>query len=490
MKGRILFIVSGLVFGFMLYWKLKLGLTRYFDADEFAYLHWAHNVFSGRLPYRDFLLYVPPGFLYFLAPLFWLFDGVNVLLAARVMAWVVFVGVCVVLGSILVILRSSRSANRAWDDWGVFFLPGIILSFLPLPSDKLLEVRPDNLAMLVALIGMACQIRLLEQPRENQPRSDRGKNLASMAGILYGVSLLVLPKVVPQVAVASCIVVLLGLGDTDKRNVVWKFFFGLFAPLAIFGIWALSLGDFSAVWYSLTKLPFEVNRLGELYPMQKDLFFYPNEIYYGVSGWSTGLLANHLIWMVGLFYGIHRLLSRDFLIAGSMMAYIVTFIYGYQLRHAQYLIPIAVFVALFAANGLMDFRSNLNKLLRILRFPQIQRNTIQTLLFVIIAWTTIQVFRTVNQPKMAWTNQKDFQTLERVRAAVPDDAFVFDLTGATIFYKDPYYVSAVPYGEWKEYLTRPLPDLRLPRGTYIYRDTLKRVDLVVPFDPKMYHYLQ
>lgn len=449
MKRYVLPIVTGIILGFMLFWKLNLGLTRYFDADEFAYLHWAHNVFTGRLPYRDFLLYVPPGFLWILSSLYFFFQGTAILTAGRVFAWVVYAGICVVLGVILVELRGnrgSRGIRRMRENLWLLFLPGVVLSFLPIPSDKFLEIRPDNLAMLMALIGVIGEIRAIREKK---------KNWFFWSGVMYGVSLLILPKTLPQVAVA----VLVGRS--------WPLVAGIGLPLALFALWLLPLGDIA--WYSLTKLPFEVNRLGELYPMGRDLFFYPNEIYYGAKGWSTGLLANHAVWFVGLFVGIHWLLSREFLIAGSMFAYILAFMYGYELRHAQYLIPIACFVALYAADG-------------------VRRLGVLGVLGVLGAMTP--VFLAVNTPKMAWTNEQDYLRLERVLAAVPKDATVFDLVGATIFYNDPYYVSAVPFDQWQRYLSRPLPTLLLPKGTYIYRDKLGRVDRVVPYDSKVYHYLQ
>lgn len=478
MKRYVLPIVTGIILGFMLFWKLNLGLTRYFDADEFAYLHWAHNVFTGRLPYRDFLLYVPPGFLWVLSPLFLFFQGTAILTAGRVFAWVVYVGICVALGVILVELRGnrgSRGIGRIRENLWLLFLPGVVLSFLPLPADKFLEIRPDNLAMLMALIGLIGEIRAIREKK---------KNWFFWAGVLYGVSLLILPKTLPQVAVA----VLVGRS--------WPLVAGIGLPLILFALWALPLGDM--VWYSLTKLPFEVNRLGELYPMGRDLFFYPNEIYYGAKGWSTGLLANHAVWLVGLFVGIHWLLSREFLIAGSMFAYILAFMYGYELRHAQYLIPIAVFVALFTADGIRKIGvigPATAKLCGVKALGVIGPVTaslygVKVLGGLVLLWGMLQVFVAVNQPKMAWTNEQDYLRLERVLATVPKDATVFDLVGATIFYNDPYYVSAVPFDQWQRYLSRPLPTLLLPKGTYIYRDKLGRMDRVVPYDPKVYHYLQ
>ena len=490
MRRNLVAIVTGIVFVFFLWWKLNLGVTRYFDADEFAYLHWAHNVFAGKLPYRDFLLYVPPGFLYLLAPLFGLFSGTAVLIAGRVLAWMIFVGICIALGMILVELRGARGpggvrlhfAKATWgngENLWLLLLPGLILSFLPMPADKFLEIRPDNLAILLAILGMVIQIKALGQPKENQPRSNRGQGLAlklwGWAGVLYGVSLLVLPKTLPQIAFAATIAFF------AKGR--WRFFSGLMTPLVLFGLWAVTSGYFPVVWYSLTKLPFEVNRIAHVFPMQPDLFFYPNATYYGQAGWSMGLLVNHGIWLFGLMVGVVRLMTpwlgqkkRELLVAGSMMAYVVTFMYGYPLRHAQYLIPIAVFVAFYAADGVALVVDRVPKVPTSLT---VLTNTAVTLSICGVVWFLVTIFLSVNRPKVAWTNSEDLATLKRVRATIPSDAYVFDLTGATIFYRDPYYVSAVAYGHGGHESFQQLPSLsealEQTDTRYVYQGKLERV---------------
>jgi hypothetical protein len=40
-----------------------------------------------------------------------------------------------------------------------------------------------------------------------------------------------------------------------------------------------------------------------------------------------------------------------------------------------------------------------------------------------------------------------------------EDEYVFDLTGASLFYKDPYYICCLPYGGYTEVIKFQLPDL-------------------------------
>ena len=444
MKARFFLIVTGLVFLYLLWAKLELGLLRYFDADEFAYLHWAHNVASGKVPYKDFLLYVPPGFLYVLSLLFSFFQGTAILTAGRVFAWTIFVGIGIALGMILVLLRGDGGNKGYWGHWGKFFLPGIVLSFLPLPADKFLEIRPDNLALLVGLIGLVCHMR--KKPL--------------WAGVAYGTSLLILPKALPQVivgvVVSPSLLLVAGIG----------------LPLLLFGVWVSIFSDFGSIWYALTKLPVEINRIAEIFPILRWQFFYHNATYYGLPGVNIALVANHVVWLVGLTGGVVRLVTpwlgakkNELLVAGSFFAYILAFMYVYPMRHAQYLIPIAAFVALYAADVLRSV--GLIGLVGVLG----------AMMYVSVAVTTL---------KLAWTNRDDYKTLEAVLATIPKGTYVFDLTVATIYYQDPYYVSAVPFGQWEPYLSRPLPNLgealTATNTRYIYQGRLERVQTLTQAD--------
>jgi hypothetical protein len=255
------------------------------------------------------------------------------------------------------------------------------------------------------------------------------------------------------------------------------------------GIFALWIGVISGSWdvvmtavYSLTKLPFEVNRIGEVFGMAPDLFFYPNATYYGQPGWSAGLSANHVIWFIGLMTGCLRLVTpflsggrkgvfAELLIAGSLLAQVSVFIYGYPLRHAQYLIPVAVFVSFYAADALFIAR---NMLSRVRGGAAIGA---AGLLVLIYGMWSITV--SVATPKFALTNREDIGILERAMRTIPKNAYVLDLVGSTLYFKDPYYVCCVPFGQWEPYLSRELPDLAsalVTTGTqYVYQGRLERV---------------
>lgn len=466
----------GKVLGFfctavLLWYTLQLGLVRYFDADELAYLHWAHNVFTGSRPYYDFYFYVPSGFLYVLAPLFVFTHGASILTIARVFAFFVQIGIVLTL---IILYKQWRGGS--W--FGL--LAAILFLFLPLPKDKFLEVRPDNLAMLLSLIGLLYQVKAIE--------AEHNKKWWAISGFFYALSLIILPKTLPQIVVAG-VVALVWWGDQWQKK--WadirSFIFGGVIPIGLFFVFQLltahGVSEIGLMWYSLTKLPFEVNRIAEQFPMQPDLFFYPNGTYYGGNGMSSGLLVNHLIWIVGLLFGVCRLCTpfiprgrkgvyAEVLLAGTFFLYVTAFIFWYPLRHAQYLIPIAVFVVLYGA----DFAEII--------WNSVKQNTFYRRVIFGLSCVALlvgfSIFRDSVSQKLLWTNSEDRRVIVGSQSLIPKDAYVFDLIGATIYFKDPYYVSALPYGQHEPYLSFTLPSLpdalEKTKTQYAYEGQLSRIN--------------
>lgn len=444
---------------YLLFWRWQVSQFRFFDVDEFTHFHWASNMAKGEKPYIDFFTFFTPGFHWLLMPLFWIFPGSpDVFLAGRMLMYGIFLLNLILLGVVFGQLRG----------WKWSLLPVVLLTYLPMPYDKLLEVRPDNLSLAFGMLGVIFQIR--------GHLGYRGKiHPWFWSGLFYALTLLVLVKMAPFVAVGFAVMAL----DPQTFRMIREIGSGkvigsliktplmavagglvLFVP---FVLWLLTLGDFSVVWYSLTKLAFESNRFSKFMVMEPHLFFFPNGSFYGAPYINRPLLINHAIWSFGIIVGIVRLLTPfitadgdkrkvlpELLLSGIFVLLSLIYVAFYPLKHSQYLIPIALFVAFYAADGISYYFQWLKGKLGELPV------WISLILIGFFLWISTPEF---NDIKRYWINAPQQEQLLQLSAIIPQDAKVFDLEGRMIFWKDAYYICCLPYGLYIDYLSRRPPPL-------------------------------
>jgi len=451
----------------LLWWRWQVALSRFFDVDEFSYLHWTANLVKGDKPYTDFFLIFTPGFLWAFAPIvkaYWMSAGVFV--ASRVAAFFIFLGI---LGCLGVLFGKTRG-------WKWALLPMIILAFLPMPYDKFLEVRPDNLATLLALIGVIGEIWAIREGKRSR---------WFVSGVFYSLSLLVFIKTLPFVVV--------GVGIAWFMNHKKEFFVGLGVPFMLFFFWLLMSQNLGVAWYSFAKLPFETTLISKTDIMEPHLFFFPNASFYGPpaggGGLTSGLLANHALWIMGILMGVFRLFTPyltgevassathrrggkkmlvEVLLAGTFIVLVYGYVQFFPLKHSQYLIPIAIFVAFYAADALRIF------------FDRIKWALLVFGLFIII------VNAQVNAPKLSMNNAVQIAQMEKLLAIVPRDARVLDLEGRMLFWPDAYYICCVSFGSFTQFMSRKPPalseELEKDKVPYIFQGDSNRLPYLSPPD--------
>lgn len=436
MVKKLPLVILGILLVYIMYWRWQVSQTRFFDVDEFSYLHWAANLAHGQRPYTDFFMFFTPGFLWFFAPLFVLFShSASVFIAARVVSFGIFSGILVLLWFLF-----AKTRNRTWA-----LLPVVLLAFLPMPFDKFLETRPDNLSTLLAIAGLVLEVYAL---------SHKNNKFWFWSGFCYMASLVVFAKTLPFVAVG----VLIALINTRKRitGELVVFIKGLCVPLGVFLLWVLTLGDIPKAWYSLTKLPFEANTFGKFTIMEPHLFFFPNGSFYGGSATVTiGLILNHAIWFIGIVTGVVRLFTPfiggkgerknvliEVLISGVFLLSVIGYVQFFPLKHSQYLIPIAIFIAYYCADFLAVVFERMDSFVLIA--------------FILIgSWVFASATISVNQVKLSWSNVAQLTQARLLISSIPTSAQVLDLEGRMVFWKDAYYICCVPFGSFTQYLTQP-----------------------------------
>jgi len=460
---RVVSVVLIFLLGYLLWWRWQVAQTRFFDVDEFSYLHWAANIAQGQKPYIDFFLIFTPGFLWVFAPLiklFWMNAGVFV--AARGMAFIIFLALL-----FLISILFGKTRNRKW-----MALPAVILAFLPMPYDKFLEVRPDNLATLFAFGALFTQIHAL---------IDRKPMAWFVSGFLYTVSVTIFIKMLPFPAIGIAVAALAWVWKQADAKDMRFFVGGLGIPGLLLLSWMASLGDLGLALYSVFRLPFETNKVGLVEIMEPHLFFFPNASFYGGWGITLGLITNHALWVIGLIAGVYRFFTpyvtadgnkrrvlAELLIAGAFLASVYGYVQFFPLKHSQYLIPIALFIAYYAADWLGMF------------FDRVATRTMWGSLcaLLVVSFILAQATINVNRIKLTASNAPQVAQLSRLITTVPKDAKVLDLEGKMLFWKDAYYICCVSFGSFAHFMTRqppPLAEALTQQTQYIFQGESNRL---------------
>lgn len=409
----ILILVTLFILGVFLYERGAMSLAQHFDLDEYAYLHWAAHMAIGKVPFRDFFFYMTPGFVWVLTPIFWIFpNDLTPIFVARFVEYGAF------------ILLAFSTAWLFWDrkrSWLALLVP-LILFFLPLPNIKFTEIRPDTL-------GMAFVVLAILFVKKNR----------FIAGLLYGLSLLVIPKTLPAVIV----------GFLFMLPNILEPIAGFTLVLAGGLFWLFSVGGtylIKTALYSTVGIPLETSaKLGGLFPISLGFFFKPNAFFYGV-GSDIARITNHIMWGIGAIIAVWRLVIRKNLLIPVTFVSQIIFLVLVSTHHAQYFIPLAVWVSYFVADGINEIYKHSKPLL----FALFYIPGIVYLLYISYFVVTTRWVLPMNST---------FSVVTDMWKTIPKNEYVFDLEGITLYYPDPYYVCCLPFGQTQQYLSRPFPNL-------------------------------
>lgn len=483
---KVLILFESVLLVFFLYWHYKLGISRYFDSDEMAHLHWAYNFFSGMKPYKDFLYFFPPGFLILLWPV-WVIAGnaLNALVIARVFAFVFFLTLSLAV-FLLVREIEGNGVGGSNDGWRRALLTVVFLAFLPLPFDKFIEIRPDTIATAMVILGMWQLIRGIRlmtrlRPEENGTSTRRGgTGNFFFSGLFYSLSIVVSPKTVFFLPAAFLVFLWFLKNARRQVSVLKSILSGGFIPLAgILGFFTW-IGVFDKAMYLTFRFASDSSKvLGSKFPIPPDFFFRPNDTFYGLGGNSVPYILNLLIYIGGgtgallafmkIARGIFDRSKQEFLVSARVLIFLSfitnvgAYIWIFPMKHAQYLIAIAPLVAYYFAELLEDSRGIYRKLKVEFLYP------LSLAVFLLVLGFN---FVKMNEAKANWTSWRTTMNFEKIAALIPKGDFVFDTLGETMNFKDPYYICCIPYGQYSEAFKFNLPSLenslKLTQTKYIY----------------------
>lgn len=462
-EGMKYFLYLAVVVGIsiLLYFHTRVSLTRYFDADEFAHLHWGYAFLKGEMPYRDFFYLFPPLFLYPVAFIISIVGrSFQAILAVRIFILIVYLGVLLLLWGITKRMRGTLAALLA-----VF-----IFVFLPMPQDKMMEVRPDLIALFFALLGMYLFILTSETGKKRQTINI----LYLLSGLSYGLSLICVPKTIFFLIPVGCIWIyriMNFIWGREGSSVVRSMIFyatGMLIPALFVLGFAWKSGEFALTIYSMTKMASDVTKiLGQKFYMFPSHFFWPVDAYYGFGGFNPALIVTLFIFLISTVIGILRGVASfsykekgrclaEFLIFGSFYVSLFAFIKIFPLKHAQYWIPVVPFFCFYLGDVLKHFLSGE---WRITNRELIKNRVLRSIaLLLFIAYFTY-LGASVYQKKLAWTYADTKSKMEYFLKTIPENETVLDLTGETVFFRDAYYFCCVPYGQYEEGIGFDIPDI-------------------------------
>ena len=262
---------------------------------------------------------------------------------------------------------------------------------------------------------------------------------------------------------------------------------GTVLPFFLFFFWVVFvIRDIDLVRYSLTTLAFEVNKMSRYYFMEPHLYFFPTAQFFGGEGITIGLLVNHAIWMIGICMGAVRLLtpwlspdtSKARVYAEGIMAslfFILVYLYMYYvpLKHPQYLIPIAVFIAFYASDVFVLFLHAIEKHIRPIGV---------LVVLAVLGVGAVTVSRETEAIKMTHTNTGQMNELVSLEKEIPQDAQVVDLEGRLFNRTYAYPLCCLPFGAFEQFITRRPPSLQTvleeKKMTYVYQGETNRVSVL------------
>ncbi|OGG30763.1 hypothetical protein A2973_01800 [Candidatus Gottesmanbacteria bacterium RIFCSPLOWO2_01_FULL_49_10] len=443
---------------------LHTSFVRAFDPDEFAYLHWAYLISIGKIPYRDFFLYITPAFQWFLGPLFLFPPSDSLLIIARILELFVYLGT-----AILVYLVAKLTIGTKPDYEGALLSVAVFLAF-PMVFDKTIDIRPDMLMVFFFLYALLITLKTNGRTRT--------KGSALLVGMMLGTSLFILPKLLFAVPA----VFFLFVSSRPRPSLGW-IVLGLGVPFVLFLLYlvrnTITLQAINAILYDSVavnsgKIPFSPWLALSPFPL----------VYVASSGPSIPWLVNIGIW-ISAALGFLMLFKTHRQIAIFLSLYIggsILFLFLFPAPYIQYFLPLTPFVSILAALVISRvtcwlWQRGETKFLKIASRAQ-QQDPIHTLpqkaphieamqderaadrknfrlaalvsthgitCIVLLVSFLIQYRERVS---IGASNSEQLHVIRDVLAATRPDETIYDMVGSFVFRPDGYYICCHPYGQF------------------------------------------
>ena len=400
--------------------RLNLAITRAFDPDEFAHLHWSYLLLTGNVPYRDFFFIILPAYQFFLFPIFLLGQSAIVPIAARLLQLMLYIFTAIL------VYRVSLSFFK--KQTGALLSLLIFISF-PMTIDKTIDIRPDMLMVAMILLAMLTTNSFL-------------------IGLFTGLSLVIHPKIIFAMPMLAYL-----FATSSKKPRIAPTFIGFSVPVLLFFFYLAYQQVLPAAYTSIFRDALVANTgKGHFSPFLA-LSPFPL-VYLTQGGVSLPWLVNTAIWILSAVGFIFLWIKQKRLGVGVALyfAFGIGLLFIFPVPFIQYFIPLTAIASILAGN--ITVRSS-------------------TVIKVIIVITVVTSFFVQYRERVTKgaSNAEQLQVLRDVLAVSGPDETFYDMVGSFIFRPDGYYICCHLYGEFiKQLASRPALERGL-RESLIARQT-------------------
>lgn len=419
--------------------RLHLSLIRYFDADEFAYMHWAWLLAQGKLPYRDFFFYSTPTYPLLLTPIFLFPAHENLLLITRLSQLIM------TLLTGLIIYKISRTIVSSF---AFCLMPYALFLVFPMILDKTTDIRPDTLMTLTYLVAVYLMI------------TKGGEGRIFWAGFWAGLSLVIFPKMIFGLPALGFLLLTLRKWRLDKQSWahtlkdVLKFCAGFSLPVLVLAGYLMTNGLMPQFITSITKYSVIVNSGKLPFNFLTGLSPWPL-VYLDRGGISWPWMVNTILWLLSI-PGLLILFKKNTRLAIFIVLYFtggIVFLYLFPAPYIQYFIPLVPFISILAGLNYCQLP----------KIPGIQRIPGIDLLMIIssICLLLISFFEQYQVRVRAENTNREQLTVVRnvLIISQPSDTF-YDMVGSYVFRPDGYFICCHPYAEFAPSLPVKIFSLR------------------------------
>ncbi len=389
---------------------LSSGYSYTFDTDELFHAHYTYLVLHGYHPFADFYASVyTPLFSWFLAPLFSIQGFIlNTLWTARV----AMIGLFILRIAVMMALVKQLFGGRTT----LIFLPIFLLD--PFTVFAAMQIRPDNLMMTVYIVGLWAL---------SQGLSRRSLWQLLWAGVLLGVSTIILAKILPSICVVFLGLLMAAILKRKFYLVAYPAM-GFLLSLFVFLFYALVTGIYHPLVMQLI-IDAQQSFAAFRFPVQIGNFYLPNNLYiFGVPGKPLNWLYAWLL-LFGAWAGAYHLLyktltSRQQWMHTTMTLILVSSLVAQQLSlfaipsvFIQYYLPVSWLYALFTAVALADIIAIADRS----HFLRVPVYIFAYILLVVLIHQSTQA----NFARAVMIGADHMQTIQRRLTRIPNSASVF-----------------------------------------------------------------